>query len=102
MEQSVISNFVELLHSDLPLCRNLTVVIAQIHPLHHHILQPMQRQASLHPAQLPLLREGRGGEEVERVLCGPIRNAPRLFSLEIGLPGPVEFDVLNFFDSMLA
>lgn len=65
----------QLLHPDLPLSGDLAIIV-EIHPLHHHILQSLQRQTSLQTRHLLLLsRINRRGTKVEGMLDGFIRNA---------------------------
>lgn len=65
----------QLLHPDLSLSGDLTIIV-QIHPLHHHILQSLQRQASLQICHLLLLFQVyRRGTKVEGMLDGLVRNA---------------------------
>jgi hypothetical protein len=66
----------ELLHPYLPLRGHLAIVV-KLHPLHHHVLQSLQRQTPLQTHHLPLLllQVDRGSSEIERMVEWLFRNA---------------------------
>jgi len=101
-KSSVVGNFVQLLHPDLSLSGDLTIIV-EIHSLHHHILQSLQRQTSLQTRHLLLLfRICRRGTKVEGMLDGFIRNAFWFFRTKCHLFCSVKIELLDLLVSVLA
>lgn len=94
-KSSVVGNFMQLLHPDLSLSGDLTIIV-QIHPLHQHILQSLQRQASLQICHLLLLFQVyRRGTKVEGMLDGLVRNAFWFFRTKCHLFCSVKIELLD-------